>query len=116
MTALLKGLAVGGLLFLVSIMSAGTALSAGLTDDEVYWLTYMREEEKLARDVYLSLYDTWGIPSFSKISASEQTHMAAIKIRCSPACFAVIEHPASGLCRQPFHNRIREVPGAGLAA
>jgi hypothetical protein len=65
MTALLKGLAVGGFLFLVSIMSAGSALSASLTDDEVYWLTYMREEEKLARDVYLFLYDTWGFPIFS---------------------------------------------------
>ena len=38
-------------------------------------LTYLREEEKLARDVYLSLYDVWNVMVFSKISTSEQRHM-----------------------------------------
>ncbi len=37
-------------------------------------LVFMREEEKLARDVYLTLYDSWGLRPFSNISASEQTH------------------------------------------
>lgn len=79
MNPMFKALVVGSLLLLSSIMSAGSVLAADLTDDEIYWLTYMREEEKLARDVYLFLYNTWGSPIFSKISASEQTHMAAIK-------------------------------------
>lgn len=70
---------VGSLLLLSSMMSTGTVLAAGLTDAEIGWLTYMREEEKLARDVYLFLYDTWGLPIFSKIVASEQTHMTAVK-------------------------------------
>jgi hypothetical protein len=35
----------------------------------------MREEEKLARDVYLALYKAWGQPTFQNISGSEQTHM-----------------------------------------
>jgi hypothetical protein len=74
-----KRIIIGGFLLLLSITSAGSVLAAGLTDDEIYWLTYMREEEKLARDVYLFLYDTWGSPIFSKISKSEQTHIAAIK-------------------------------------
>jgi len=38
-------------------------------------LTFLREEEKLARDVYLTLYDVWGLTVFSKISSSEQRHM-----------------------------------------
>ena len=50
-----------------------------LTDSEKYWLTYMREEEKLARDVYIFLYDKWGSQIFNNISVSEQTHMDAIK-------------------------------------
>jgi len=50
-----------------------------LTDDEIYWLTYMREEEKVARDVYLSLNNTWNARIFKNIAASEQTHMDAIK-------------------------------------
>jgi hypothetical protein len=39
----------------------------------------MREEEKLARDVYLTLYEQWGLPVFQNIANSEQTHMEAIK-------------------------------------
>ena len=39
----------------------------------------MREEEKLARDVYLNLYDKWNVPIFSNIATSEQEHTDAIK-------------------------------------
>jgi hypothetical protein len=38
----------------------------------------MREEEKLARDVYNTLYTTWNIPTFQNIAASEQMHMDQI--------------------------------------
>lgn len=72
-------LVVGGLLLLMSITSVGTVQAVDLTDDEIYWLTYIREEEKLARDVYLFLFDKWGSRIFSNISVSEQTHMDAIK-------------------------------------
>ena len=57
----------------------GSAVTAApLIADEVHWLQYMREEEKLARDVYLALYAKWKLPVFSKIAASEQKHMDAI--------------------------------------
>jgi len=42
-------------------------------------LTFMREEEKLARDVYLTLHDAWGLNIFSNISQSEQTHTEAVR-------------------------------------
>jgi len=38
----------------------------------------MREEEKLARDVYLTLYEAWNLNIFSNIAASEQTHTDAV--------------------------------------
>lgn len=38
----------------------------------------MREEEKLARDVYLTLAEKWDIPVFSNIAGSEETHMEAM--------------------------------------
>ena len=38
----------------------------------------MREEEKLARDVYLVLYDQWGLPIFQNIAGSEQVHMDTV--------------------------------------
>ena len=46
---------------------------------EEQWLLYLREEEKLARDVYLALYDKWGITEFSTIADSEVRHMASVK-------------------------------------
>jgi hypothetical protein len=42
-------------------------------------LTYVREEEKLARDVYLFLYDQWGLQVFQNIASSEQVHTDTIK-------------------------------------
>lgn len=46
-----------------------------LTELEIAGLELMREEEKLARDVYLALYDVWGTNIFTNIAKSEQTHM-----------------------------------------
>ncbi len=43
-------------------------------------LLLMREEEKLARDVYGFLYDKWNLRTFQNIGKSEQTHMDAIKL------------------------------------
>ena len=42
-------------------------------------MVYLREEEKLARDVYLHLYDIWGQWIFENIAANEQQHMDAVK-------------------------------------
>ncbi|MEE9359678.1 MAG: DUF2202 domain-containing protein [Hyphomicrobium sp.] len=38
-------------------------------------LVYLREEEKLARDVYLALFERWQLPVFEHIAASEQRHL-----------------------------------------
>ncbi len=65
---------------LSTLSEALNPISTGtLSDAEVEGLLYMREEEKLARDVYLVLYDTWGLPIFQNIANSEQTHTDAIK-------------------------------------
>ena len=40
----------------------------------------MREEEKLARDVYLAMYEKWGIKTFANIARSEQQHMDAVAL------------------------------------
>ncbi len=36
---------------------------------------YLREEEKLARDVYITLAERWQLPIFSNIAYAEQKHM-----------------------------------------
>lgn len=48
------------------------------TEDEIKWLKFMREEEKLARDVYRFLYERWNFSVFDRIGASEQTHFATV--------------------------------------
>jgi hypothetical protein len=53
-------------------------VSSQLTEAEIEGLLYMREEEKLARDVYLTMYDAWGLRIFQNIARSETTHMAAV--------------------------------------
>ncbi|HAF61935.1 MAG TPA: hypothetical protein DCK95_06375 [Anaerolineaceae bacterium] len=51
---------------------------AKLTDAEIADLLFMREEEKMARDIYASLYSQWGLPVFQSIAQSEQNHMDSI--------------------------------------
>lgn len=51
-----------------------------LSPGETNILLYMREEEKLAHDVYLTLGNQWNALVFSNISESEATHMAAVKV------------------------------------
>lgn len=59
--------------------SRATQNTLQLTELEEQNILYMREEEKLARDVYLVMYDLWGANIFANISDSEQRHMDAIK-------------------------------------
>lgn len=61
---------------------AGTPVpstAATLSAEEAAMLTYMREEEKLARDVYLTMYDLWKAAIFSNIASSEQQHTDTMK-------------------------------------
>lgn len=48
------------------------------TSAEIEGLLFMREEEKLARDVYLQMADVWGMNIFSNIARSEQAHMDSV--------------------------------------
>ena len=50
-----------------------------LSEGEIDGLIFMREEEKLARDVYIAMYDKWEKRVFNNISESEQRHMDALK-------------------------------------
>ncbi|MCF7865341.1 MAG: DUF2202 domain-containing protein [Candidatus Pacebacteria bacterium] len=53
--------------------------STTLTEQEKAGIIQMREEEKLARDVYTTLGNIWGTPIFQNIASSEQTHTDAVK-------------------------------------
>ena len=47
--------------------------------DEEKELKYMREEEKMAHDFYVAMYEKWGLRPFNNISKAEQRHMSAVK-------------------------------------
>ena len=59
--------------------SCGSSLASlpleDLSDYEKDSLVLMRQEEKLARDVYLTLGETYDLPVFTKIPQAEQRHM-----------------------------------------
>jgi hypothetical protein len=57
-----------------TITQSGDAVSAA----EIAGLLFMREEEKLARDVYTAMYELWGMNIFNNIAASEQMHIDAV--------------------------------------
>jgi hypothetical protein len=47
---------------------------------ETAQLTYLREEEKLAHDIYMALNSSWSTPVFGNIAQSEQRHSEALKV------------------------------------
>lgn len=72
-----------------------------LTQGERDGLLLMREEEKIARDVYMRLHKRWGLRPFANISGSEQAHMDMM--------LALLEHfalpdPVQTLEAGQFHD------------
>lgn len=51
-----------------------------LTPSEINGLLFMREEEKLARDVYLTFHEQYSTNVFTNIAGSEQVHTDAVLI------------------------------------
>lgn len=52
--------------------------STPLTQAEIDDLKFLREEEKLARDVYLFSFNKYQVSIFDNISQSEQKHMNSV--------------------------------------
>ena len=50
-----------------------------LSAEEIAGLLFMREEEKLAHDVYVALYGLWGAQVFGNIVPSEAQHTEAVR-------------------------------------
>jgi hypothetical protein len=53
---------------------------SNLTDTQKEGLTFMIEEEKVARDVYMYLYESHGSRIFGNIARAEQKHMDALQV------------------------------------
>lgn len=74
-----------------ALVPAGTVVVAdeATTAD----LLFLREEEKLARDVYVVLGEQWGLTIFANIQESEQRHMDAVLLLLQAAG---LPDPAAG--------------------
>jgi hypothetical protein len=64
--------------FVLVLGMVSISLAVQLTPEEEAGLIQMREEEKLARDVYIEMCSQWGGNVFCNIKESEQSHMDAI--------------------------------------
>ncbi len=56
----------------------GCIITGTVTDTEAAGLLFMREEEKMARDVYAYFYEKYKLPVFGTITKSENAHMSAV--------------------------------------
>ena len=67
------------LITIIMMVSLSALFAGALSTEDAEEVLWVREEEKLARDVYLTLYEQWGLTTFRNIAESEQTHMDAVK-------------------------------------
>jgi hypothetical protein len=68
------------LLFLFTVAISNMLYAQVITDKEKASVLRMREEEKMARDVYMIMNDKWDHQVFSHISESEIYHMSQMKL------------------------------------
>ena len=79
----MKSLIFFGMLFIGFTMNSCdnnvvTPVQNTLSNDVIEDLQFLKEEEKLARDVYLYAYAKYGLSIFDNISQSEQKHIDAV--------------------------------------
>ncbi|HYQ59196.1 MAG TPA: DUF2202 domain-containing protein [Draconibacterium sp.] len=65
---------------LAAICQVSCTFDEELTDADIEGLLLMREEEKLAHDVYLYFYEMYGRQLFLNIANSEESHMDAVLV------------------------------------
>jgi hypothetical protein len=60
--------------------ASAPVVAVDLSAEEIAGLLFMREEEKLAHDVYVGLFDLWGAKVFSQIAQSEAQHAETMRL------------------------------------
>lgn len=77
------------------------ASQMALSQNDIDGLRLMREEEKLALDVYQTLYAQWRLPIFANITRSEAQHSAAMQSLLKRYQLA---DPVAGMAAGQFAN------------
>jgi hypothetical protein len=63
---------------ILDVPISACVVTGSVTEAETAGLLFMREEEKMARDVYTYLYGKYKLPVFLNISKSENAHMSSV--------------------------------------
>ena len=96
-----------------------TSTAWALTPAEETSVLFMKQEEKLARDVYQVLHTQWGAKIFSNIAASEQKHMNAVDTLIAANGLEDATPEAAGEFTYPelqeLYDQLVEQGGASLA-
>jgi len=81
-------------------------------------LIIMREEEKMARDVYTTLFEKWNLQTFYNIAQSEQTHTEAVQTLLSKYNIAdPVTNDAVGIFTNPdFQKLYTDLTTKGLTS
>ncbi len=86
-----------------------------LSTDEIGTILFLREEEKLARDVYLTLAERWQLPIFANIAQAEQQHMDLVLrlIRTYELADPVVDDTVGAFTDPQFENLYLEFTASG---
>ncbi len=89
-----------------------------ISDAELAGMMRMREEEKLAHDVYLFLAHRWNDPAFANIAQAEQAHMEAMRALMSKYGVPnTLQEDVPGVFTNPyFQNLYHEFTARGAAS
>ena len=91
-----------------------------LSEEETRGLTFMLQEERLAHEVYVWMYETWGHRIFDNISAAESRHMAALSGLVETYGVDVADADEAGIFAnadlQALYNQLIEQGEESLAA
>ncbi len=62
----------------LALLSGFVSTASAITAADAANILFMKQEEKLARDVYQAMYAKWGHTTFKNIAVAEQQHMDAV--------------------------------------
>ena len=110
------GTAIAAIIAISPVMASNyTQSSTTANADFAAGLTLMREEEKIARDVYRVLYEVTGINTFANITQSEQRHMDAMGQQLSRFGIAdpVVDDTTGAFTKPEFQTLFKELVEKG---
>ena len=88
----MKHLIIMAVLMSTYCIPTAMAQNTDLSKQEVKDLLFMYEEEKMAHDVYVALFDKWDLQVFQNISQAEQRHMMVVKSHIEEHDIAKFKH------------------------